>query len=241
MIRQALDKAGRPIVLSLSPGPAPVDKLDEMRKYAQMWRISDDIWDIWHNDGPYPKGLGDQFEYVAAWAGKGEPGHWPDADMLPFGRLGPAPGWGASRDTRLSRDEQRMLMTLWVIFPSPLMVGGELTSADAGTLSLLTNPEVIAVDQHSSGNHPVIQTKSIAVWLAQAGSGDGQYLAVFNLTESKTVAQYDWKDLGLAGTAYKLRDLWEHKDLGSMNALTATLPAHGCMLYRLSPVGDAGR
>ncbi len=241
MIRQALDKAGRPIVLSLSPGPAPVEKLDEMRKYAQMWRISDDVWDIWHNDGPYPKGLGDQFEYVAKWAGKAEPGHWPDADMLPFGRLGPAPGWGEPRNTRLSHDEQRMLMTLWVMFPSPLMVGGELPAADAWTLSLLTNPEIIAVDQHSSGNHPVINTDKTVVWAAQTTPGDDQYLAVFNLTESKTVVRYEWKDLALAGKTYKLRDLWEHKDLGAMGALTVTLPSHGSILYRASAVRDAGQ
>jgi hypothetical protein len=241
MIRQALDKAGRPIVLSLSPGAAPLDKLDEMRKYAQMWRISDDIWDIWHNDAAYPKGLGDQFEYTAAWAGKGEPGHWPDADMLPFGHLGPAPGWGQPRDTRLSHDEQRMLMTLWAIFPSPLMLGGELPKADAWTLSLLTNPEVIAVDQHSTGNHPVIRTKNTVVWLAQAGSGHGQYLAVFNLTESRADVRFEWKELGLAGTSYERRDLWEHKDLGSAGAFTAALPPHGCMLYRLTQVHDAGR
>ena len=240
MIRQALDKAGRPIVLSLSPGPAPVEKLDEMRKYAQMWRISDDVWDIWHNDGDYPKGLGDQFAYVAAWAGKSEPGHWPDADMLPLGHLGPAPGWGRPRDTRLSHDEQRMLMTLWCIFPSPLMVGGELPAADAWTLSLLTNPEVVAVDQHSSGNHPVINTDKTAVWLAKAGSGDGEYLAVFNLTESAAVVRYEWKDLGLTGKVYKLRDLWERKDLGPASALTTTLAPHASMLYRLSAVRDAG-
>jgi alpha-galactosidase len=238
MIRQALDKAGRPIVLSLSPGPAPVEKRDEMRKYVQMWRISDDVWDIWHNDGPYPKGLGDQFAYVAAWSGKAEPGHWPDADMLPLGRLGPAPGWGQPRDTRLSHDEQRMLMTLWCIFPSPLMVGGELPAADAWTLSLLTNSEVIAVDQHSSGNHPVsdVSTEKTVVWLADAGSGDAQYLAVFNLTESKAALHYEWKELGLGGKAYSLRDLWEHKDLGAAVALTVTLPPHGSILYRVSPV-----
>jgi alpha-galactosidase len=241
MIRQALDKAGRPTVLSLSPGPAPVEKRDEMRKYAQMWRISDDVWDIWHNDGPYPKGLGDQFAYVAAWAGKAEPGHWPDADMLPFGRLGPAPGWGQARDTRLSHDEQRMLMTLWCMFPSPLMVGGELPAADAWTLSLLTNSEVLAVDQHSSENHPVIDisTDKTVVWLAEAGpdsaKGDGQYLAVFNLTESKAVVRYEWKELGMTRKAYMLRDLWEHKDLGSASALTVTLPPHSSILYRASP------
>jgi alpha-galactosidase len=240
MIRQAIDKAGRPVVLSLSPGPAPVEKLDEMRKYAQMWRISDDIWDIWHNDAPYPKGLGDQFENVNKWGEKSEPGHWPDADMLPLGRLGPAPGWGEPRDTRLSHDEQRMLMTLWVIFPSPLMIGGDLSAADAGTLSLLTNPEVITVDQHSSGNHAVINTDKTVVWLAQSVLENAQYVAVFNRSESSTVVRYEWKDLGLAGKTYKLRDLWEHKDLSPASALTATLPTHGSLLYRLSPVPIAG-
>ena len=240
MIRQALDKAGRPIVLSLSPGPAPVEKLDEMRTYAQMWRISDDIWDIWHNDAPYPKGLGDQFDNVIKWAGKSEPGHWPDADMLPFGRLGPAPGWGEPRNTRLTHDEQRMLMTLWVIFPSPLMVGGDLSAADAWTLSLLTNPEVIAVDQHSRGNHPVMNTDKFntdktVVWLAQSTSENAQYVAVFNRSESGAVVRYEWKELGLAGKIYNLRDLWERKDLGATSALTATLPPHASLLYRLSP------
>jgi len=113
MLRQALDKSGRPIVLSLSPGPAPIEKLGEMRKYAQMWRISNDIWDVWHSTVDYPQGLGDQFANVAKWAGKAEPRHWPDADMLPVGYLGPAPGWGKPRQTQLSHDEQRTLFTLW--------------------------------------------------------------------------------------------------------------------------------
>ncbi len=243
MISQALDKTGRPVVLSLSPGPAPLEKLDEMRKYAQMWRISDDIWDIWHNDGPYPKGLGDQFDNAAKWAGKAQAGHWPDADMLPLGRLGPAAGWGEPRATRLTHDEQRMLMTLWVIFPSPLMVGGELPSADAWTLSLLTNPEVIAVDQRSTGNHPVINTGKAVVWLAQCGLGDAQgdgqrddrYLAAFNISESTATLRYEWKDVGLAGKIYKVRDLWARRDLDSAPSLSVTLPPHGSVLYRLSP------
>ncbi len=239
MIRQALDKAGRPIVLSLSPGPAPIDKLDEMRKYAQMWRISDDIWDIWHNGADYPKGLGDQFAYVAAWAGKSTPGHWPDADMLPLGYLGPAPGWGKPRDTRLTHDEQRMLMTLWAIFPSPLMIGGELTAADAWTVSLLTNPEVIAVDQHSIGNHPVINTDSTVVWEARPAAGTGYYLAVFNLRDSPQTVAYSWKDLGIAADRCRVRDLWKHKNLAIADTLTTRLPAHGSVLYAVSPVDPA--
>ncbi len=234
MIRKALDKTGRPIVLSLSPGPAPVEKLDEMRQYAQMWRISDDIWDIWHNASDYPKGLGDQFAYVAKWAGKAQPGHWPDADMLPLGHLGPAPGWGDPRSTRLTHDEQRTLLTLWAIFPSPLMVGGDLPSTDAWTLSLLTNPEVLEVDQSSTGNHPIVSTDDAAVWLAESTTSSDQYLAIFNLTESSATMRYDWKKLHLTGRSYKLRDLWEHAELGPVVALTVTLPAHGCAFYRLS-------
>ncbi len=236
MLSTALAKTGRPIVLSLSPGPAPLEKVDEMRKYAQMWRISDDIWDIWHSDVAYPQGLGDQFANVAKWAGKAQPGHWPDADMLPFGYLGPAPGWGTPRSTRLTHDEQRTFLTLWCMFPSPLMVGGDLTKADAWTTALLTNPEVIAVDQHSTGNHPVISTDKTVVWVAQPPSAGKHYLAIFNLGESSQTIQYGWKDLGLEGTAYNLRDLWERKDLGPADSIKLTLPPHGSVLYQASPI-----
>ena len=119
MLSTGLNKTGRPIVLSLSPGPSPFEKIDELRKYSQMWRISNDIWDLWHGDRPYPQGVGDQFANAAKWTPFTQPGGWPDADMLPVGRLGPAPGWGKPRDTGLTRDEQRTLLTLWSIFRSP--------------------------------------------------------------------------------------------------------------------------
>jgi alpha-galactosidase len=236
MLSTALAKTGRPIALSLSPGPAPLEKADEMRQYAQMWRISDDIWDIWHSAVVYPQGLGDQFANVAKWAGKAQPGHWPDADMLPFGYLGPAPGWGQPRYTRLTHDEQRTFLTLWCMFPSPLMVGGDLTRADAWTTALLTNPDVLAVDQHSTGNHPVTTTDKTVVWVAQSAAAGNRYLAVFNLTESSQTLQYGWKDLGFTSAKYKLRDLWERKDLGPADSVTVTLPPHGSVLYEASPV-----
>jgi alpha-galactosidase len=236
MLSTALGKTGRSIVLSLSPGPAPLEKTEEMRQYSQMWRISNDIWDLWHSTVEYPQGLGDQFANVAKWAGVAQPGHWPDADMLPLGRLGPEPGWGQVRDTRLTHDEQRTLMTLWSIFPSPLMVGGELPSADAWTTSLLTNPEVIAMDQHSTGNHPVITTDKVVVWVAQSSLTKSQYLAVFNISESNQALQYAWKDLGFTGPKYKLRDLWQRKDAGVAASIEVTVPPHGVVLYSLSPV-----
>ena len=234
MLSTALAKTGRPIALSLSPGPAPLEKTEEMRKYAQMWRISNDIWDLWHSTVDYPQGLGDQFANVAKWAGKAQPGHWPDADMLPLGYLGPAPGWGQPRYTRLTHDEQRTFFTLWCIFPSPLMVGGDLPRADAWTTSLLTNPEVIEVDQNSTGNHPVITTDKAVVWMAQSSTTKGYYLAAFNLGESSETLHYSWKDLGLPGSKYGLRDLWERKDLGASGAVNLTLPPHGSVLYGIS-------
>jgi hypothetical protein len=231
LLSTALASAGRPIVLSLSPGPAPLEKAEEMRQYAQMWRISDDIWDLWHSTVAYPQGLGDQFANVAKWAGKAVPGHWPDADMLPLGYLGPAPGWGQPRYTRLTHDEQRTFVTLWCIFPSPLMVGGDLPKADAWTTSLLTNPEVIAVDQHSTGNHPVISTDKTVVWVAESGKAGGRYLAIFNLDDASQNVQYSWKDLGLPDGKHKVRDLWKRKNLASEKSVSVTLPPHGSVLY----------
>jgi alpha-galactosidase len=234
MLSTALRKTGRPIVLSLSPGAAPIEKVDEMRKYANLWRISDDVWDLWHSTVDYPQGLGDQFPRIAKWAGLAQPGGWPDADMLPVGYLGPAPGWGEARETRMTHDEQRTLLTLWSIFRSPLMIGANLPKNDAWTTSLLTNPELIAVDQHSDENRPVISTGTVVVWTARPDAGDDRYLAVFNLDEHEQKVHYDWKELGLTGPRFQLRDLWERKDLGTATSLSATLPPHGCALYRLS-------
>lgn len=232
MFSEALHKTGRPIVLSLSPGPAPIDKVDELRKCAQMWRISTDVWDLWHNPKFFPEGLKEQFPRVAAWAHLSEPGHWPDADMLPLGYLGPAPGWGKPRETRFSHDEQKTFLTLWSMFRSPLMMGGNLPHSDAWTTSLLTNAEVIAVDQHSTGNHAAITSDNAVVWVAKPTSGKGNYVAVFNTADAPQTLQYTWTQLGLPKGRYKLRDLWEHKNTGVKDALSVTLPAHACVLYR---------
>jgi hypothetical protein len=239
MLSEALKKSERGIALSLSPGPAPIDKTDEMGRYAQMWRISDDIWDLWHSDVAYPQGLGDQFANVEKWAGVGKPGRWPDADMLPLGYLGPAPGWGKPRQTKLTHDEQRTLMSLWCIFPSPLMIGGDLTMADDWTTSLVTNREVLDVDQHSTGNHVVVSNPQTMIWVADsAQNSTSHYLAVFNRSESVTKMQISWSDLHWTAGTYRLRDLWNHKDLGKTSDLSVSLPPHGSVLYRVVP--DSG-
>jgi hypothetical protein len=239
MLRRALNKTGRPIALSLSPGEAPIEQVDQMRAHAQMWRISDDIWDLWHSAVQYPQGLGDQFLRIAKWAPLTQPGHWPDADMLPLGYLGPAPGWGKARSTRLTHDEQRTLFTLWSMFRSPLMIGGNLPSSDAWTTALLSNPEVIALDQHSAGAGPVITTDKTVIWKSHADSGNLHYLAIFNLGNTPDKLQYSWKDLGFVAPKYKVRDLWEHQDLGAAASIAATVPSHGVVLYGILPVPGA--
>jgi alpha-galactosidase len=236
MISEAIGKSGRPMVLSLSPGPTSPDKRDEVSKYSQMWRISDDVWDVWYSDKNFPTGVKNQFAHAANWEGVAKPGHWPDADMLPLGSLRPAAGWEAPRDTRLTHDEQRTLLTLWCIFRSPLIMGGNLLQADAWTTSLLTNPEILAVDQHSTDNHPVITSDNVIVWLSQPESSGDSYIAVFNVSDSRQSVRYNWKDLGLSEGSYKLRDLWLHRNLGAAAALDVALEPHASVLFRAAPL-----
>jgi alpha-galactosidase len=233
LLSQALRNSGRPIVLSLSPGPAPLEKADQMAKYANMWRISDDEWDVWQSNEKFPQGVNNQFERASEWAKHSRPGSWPDADMLAIGQLGPTPGWGEPRATRLTKDEQRTLLTLWSIFHSPLMLGANLTRCDDWTKSLLTNKEVIEVDQHSKGNHAVETTTKSAVWVAERGNTHEHYVAIFNRSDDSQTIRHSWKDLGLTAPAYDVRDLWQHKDLGRKDSMEVTLAAHASALYSL--------
>jgi alpha-galactosidase len=160
-------------------------------------------------------------------------GHWPDADMLPLGFLGPTPGWGTPRNTRLTHDEQRTILSLWSIFRSPLMFGGELKSSDEWTIGLLTNPEVIEVDQHSTDSHQVFTNEKTGVWLSKPESGSGYYLAVFNRSPNPENIHFGWKQLDLNSSEYSIRNLWERADLGRERSLDLVLSSHACALYRL--------
>ncbi len=167
-IRRAIDRTGRPIVLSLSPGETPLAAADHVRQHANLWRISDDFWDRW-------LALRAQFGRLARWNPYRMAGAWPDADMLPLGVLELG-----SRTTRFTPDEQRTMLTLWSIARSPLMHGGDLTKTDAATLALLTNDEVIAVNQRSANNRPLFDRDGLIAWVADVPGSTDRYLAVFN-------------------------------------------------------------
>ena len=245
MIAAAIAKSGRPIVLSLSPGPTPFADGPDVQKYAQMWRISNDVWDIWSDpaiaaDG-FPQTVRNQFGVLANWMKFQQTGHWPDADMLPIGYLGPRPGWGQPRVSRLNYDETRTLLTLWSIARSPLILGANLLQLDSFTESLLTNREVLAVDQHSSGNRELLVDGSLVIWRASIakdapkndGPKKGAYYAVFNLGNVPATFSYSWKQLSLHGGEHRVRDLWQSQDIGRVTQLTGTLPAHGSELFRV--------
>jgi alpha-galactosidase len=236
MMSRALKKIGRPIVLSLSPGPTPLEKASDVVQQAQMWRISDDFWDVWNRDETstdFPQSVTHQFPLLAEWVRYAGPGHWPDADMLPVGWLGPDPGWQQARQSRLTPDETRTVLTLWSIARSPLILGANLTRMDNATEAMLTNREVLAVDQNSTGNQARLHTPATWVWTARATSAKGDYVALFNVSDAPAALHYTWRELGIPAGRHVVRNLWLHKNVGETQGIMVKLAPHASALYRV--------
>jgi alpha-galactosidase len=229
-VRLAIDNCGRPMVLSLSPGDdMPSAQAEHVKQYANMWRISADFWDEWVS-------LKKQFELCNKWSSVSGPGHWPDADMLTLGRVnrrGPNPG--LERMTNFTREEQKTMMTLWSIFRSPLMMGGDLIVLDNYTLTLLTNTEVIQVNQNSDNNRQLFRDGDKIAWIADVPGSTDKYLAVFYTGEApQAEIVVELSDIGFKSSC-KVRDLWKRTETGVVDSeFRASIPAHGSGLYRLS-------
>ena len=220
---KAIAACGRPMILSLSPGETPVIRSDHVARHAQMWRISDDFWDDW-------PALKAQFVRLANWSPYCKPGAWPDADMLPLGRL--ALG---ERDTKFTPEEQRTVMTLWSIARSPLIMGGDLRHLDDATRALLTNREVLAVNQASRDNRPLFLMDGAPIWTARPETSNALYVALFNTTDKPLTVGVPLASLGVT-KATNVRDLWALRDTGPASLrLARELPPHGAALLRLDP------
>lgn len=199
-LRKAIDACGRPVVLSTSPGKTPLEAAEHVSSHANMWRMVDDVWDQWW----YIPHLMEVAEGWYPWIGDGT---WPDCDMIPLGRISIRGERGEDRLTRLSRDEQYTQMTLFTIFRSPLMFGGDLPSLDDFTLSLLTNKEVLRMHREGSQVRPLYRRgDTVAITSVNSRSGE-RYLAVFNLGESPVSVSVAPSELGLAD-GVPVTDLW---------------------------------
>ena len=239
----AVRHCGRPMVLSLSPGTAlDPERAGHLAANAQMWRVSNDLWDRW------PDVLA-QFDRMAVWAPYAGPDAWPDADMLPIGRIGLRAEVGEPRDSRLTRAEQVTMLTLWCIARSPLMVGADLSGTDPATIGLLTNPEVLAVHRESGGAREVYRDSATIAWTARPepseAAGDA-YLAVFNLAAQPRTVELPWAALGLERPT-SVRDLWRRAAVSPdspaaprADAVRVSLDPHGAALLRVhgDPAND---
>ncbi len=234
---QALRASGRDIVLSLS-NSASVALAAEWPGVANSWRTTGDIGDRWQ----YRRGDHEEWRFGVAeigfaqdaWAGATGPGHWSDADMLVVGRL----GWGATlHPTQLTPDEQTSHIALWCLLSSPLLLGCDLEKLDAFTLSLLTNDEVLALNQDALGRQAtrVATVGAFDVYLKPLEDGT-QALAFFNraATEEKFLFN-KLKAIGLGGRRH-VRDLWRRQDRPDCDGeIEGTVPGHGVLLLRLAP------
>lgn len=228
-LSKSIKRSGRPIVLSLSPGTRSIDRAAFIAQHAQMWRISDDFWDRWID-------LKRQFPNLANWSKYAKPGNWPDADMLPLGKIGIRAERGDPRMSLFTRDEQYTLMTLWSIARSPLMFGGNLPDNDEFTLSLITNDEVNEVNQKATASRQLFARDNQVAWTAEIAGSPAKYLAVFNIGDgAEAEIRVNWSELGLPANC-TLRDLWATKDLGRVaDGRNFRLAPHAAAICKVTP------
>lgn len=241
-IRNAIDKTGRSIVLSLSPGPMRTADATHLNANANMWRMVNDFWDT--------KGLStlsEVFDASGAWQATSglSVGHWPDADMLPLGYIGPRCPVHTSGGTALTHNEQVSVMSLWGVLPSPLMFGGNeerLTTDATGpfTLSLLANEEVIAVNQDPAGKKGkrIASAGAQQTWVKDLSAGR-KAVAFFNRSDADVAMSATLTAIGATGPV-TARDLWKRADLAPVtDTLSMNVGWRGAALVLLTPALDA--
>jgi hypothetical protein len=247
-IAAAIRKTGRPIVLSLSPGPTQLEHAAEVGEYAQLWRISDDHWDGWTfthkpGDGEFPFGVRDAFDRLPKWFPYVKAGNWPDEDMLPWGWLGPHPGWGEPRQSRETQEEQRTEFALWAVTRSPLILGANLTRLDEFTGGLLTNQAMLFMNQNVTYSHPLDAASLPAgfeharVWRATIDAPGArnytEFFAFFNLDDHPVTLRATWRQLGLDGVKHQAVNLWTDSEGKESKDVSVTLPAHGSAVFQV--------
>ncbi|MET8769396.1 CBM35 domain-containing protein [Streptomyces sp. NPDC004658] len=225
--QKAIKTAGRPIHLELS-WSLDIGHVADWKKYSNGWRIDTDVECYCNTLVSWEDSVNDRWDDAPAWARHAGPGGWNDLDSLDVGN-GEMDG--------LTKAERQSYATLWAIAKSPLFTGDDLTRLDSYGLSLLTNREVLAINQgNTPPAAPITPSDPQQVWATK--NPNGTYtVALFNLSDQPSAVTADWSALGFTGKA-KIRDLWRHENLGlTAGKITKTLPAHGSRLFTVTPVG----
>ncbi len=222
-LRKAIDKTGREMVLSLSPGPAPVENGAFLQRTANMWRITDDFWDEWLL-------LLNMFGRAEKWSPISRPGNWPDCDMLPLGHIGirSVDGPGGNRQTRLTKAEQKTMMTLWSIMQSPLIMGGELPDLDDWTTSLLTNEELLSMNDRITEKYQTYRDKDMIAWYASSPAH--RYFALFNISDGDlSLSESRISELGVPLNGH---DVWKNEDVSLSDGQSVQIGSHDVYLIK---------
>ena len=226
MLRKAIDNCGRKIVLSMSPGETPIVEGKHAMNHANMWRTIDDFWDNWPE-------LKAHFDIFKRWNQYRTEGAYPDGDMLPLGHLGIKAERGVDRQSLFTKDEQYMVMTLWSIFKSPMMFGGDLPTSNAFAISLITNKEVIHVLQYSTGNKELFRDGDIVAWTAKDSKSNTVYLALFNMGDSTNNASVSFHERLNIDGKHRIKNLWTGESMKGLSSLSMPVNAHGAVLYAI--------
>lgn len=227
LIRNAIDNCGRDMVLSLSPGPAQINEAFHLSQNANMWRMTGDFWDRWDK-------LLAMFERCEKWAPHVKPGCWPDCDMLPLGKVSKNCSCLGDRDryTNFTPDEQKTMLSLWSIFRSPLILGGELRENRKEDLEIITNRDIIEINQFSSDNRQLYRSNTSAAWYCLDKEGN-PVIALFNLSDEKREVALSLDKYGLTDT-YQGTDLWtKETQVNISKTYTSEINPHGVKILRL--------
>jgi alpha-galactosidase len=220
---KALKNTGRDFIYSLS-NAAPIEQADYWKNHSNLWRTTGDIVDSWGS----VYAIATEQE---AWRSFGGPGHWNDPDMLVIGWL----GWGRDLHyTRLTPTEQYAHISLWSLMSAPLIIGADLNRLDEFSLNLLSNAEVLDIDQDPLGK-PVLRIKKgdlLEIWVKELKDGS-RAIGFCNFGIADHIIRLDWKDVGIENE-HVLRDVWKQQDLGTYSRFfEIEVKPHGVALYKL--------
>jgi alpha-galactosidase len=249
LIRNAIDACGRKMLLSLSCGESFVSYAHHMEANANLYRVSIDFWDEW-------KDVLHMFDVMYMWQPFIGNGTWPDADMLPIGKLcltgfpvrQQPPNFDPNTYNKrehfsfLTREEQKTMMSLWCMVRSPLIWGGDPLQSTEEDYAMISNKELLYINQNSSNNHQVDNftysgmAKNNRIWIADETGTKNKYVALFNISDKEQDIRFELEWEEIRGK-FQVRDIWKHADEEIITKdVLRKVPPHGAIVLKLTSI-----